>query len=69
MRLTLRVNGFELFKKASPFGFVSENMSKSYRENRETLIEINLGDGPGTIRFYTSDLTAEYVRLNADYHT
>jgi len=44
-------------------------VSKSIRENRETLIEVDLGDGPGTIRFYTSDLTAEYVRLNADYHT
>ena len=68
-RLTLRVNGFELFKNASPVGFEAEKVSKSIRENRETLIEINLGDGPGTIRFYTSDLTAEYVRLNADYHT
>ena len=25
--------------------------------------------GPGRIRFYSSDLTAEYVHLNADYHT
>ena len=50
-------------------GFDAEKVSKSIRENRETQIDINLGEGPGTIRFYTSDLTAEYVRLNADYHT
>ena len=68
-RLSLRVNDFELFKNASPVGFDAEKVSKSIRENRETLIEVDLGDGPGTIRFYTSDLTAEYVRLNADYHT
>ena len=68
-RLTLRVNGFELFKSASPVGFDAEKVSKSIRENREALIEVDLGDGPGTIRFYTSDLTAEYVLLNADYHT
>ncbi|HBU37427.1 MAG TPA: arginine biosynthesis protein ArgJ, partial [Planctomycetaceae bacterium] len=68
-RLSLRVNDFELFKNASPVGFDAEKVSKSIRENRETLIEVDLGDGPSTIRFYTSDLTAEYVRLNADYHT
>ena len=68
-RLTLRVNGIELFKNASPVGFDAKKASQSIRENRETLIEIDLGDGPGEIRFYTSDLTAEYVRLNADYHT
>jgi len=68
-RLTLRVNGIELFKNASPVQFDAEKASQSIRENRETLVEIDLGDGLGEIRFYTSDLTAEYVRLNADYHT
>jgi glutamate N-acetyltransferase/amino-acid N-acetyltransferase len=68
-RLNLWVNDFELFKNASPVGFHAEKVSKSIQENRESRIKICLGDGPGTIRFYTSDLTAEYVRLNADYHT
>jgi len=33
------------------------------------LIELDMGGGTGSIRFYSSDLTAEYVHLNADYHT
>jgi len=68
-RLVLRVNGVELFRNAAPVAFDAAAVSASIRDNRETTIEIELGSGPGEIRFYTSDLTAEYVRLNADYHT
>ena len=32
-------------------------------------IELALKRGDGRISFWTSDLTAEYVRLNADYTT
>lgn len=32
-------------------------------------ILIRVGDGPGSSRVLTSDLTAEYVRINADYST
>jgi N-acetylglutamate synthase/N-acetylornithine aminotransferase len=44
-------------------------VSGSIKGSRETLIEVDLQSGPGRIRFYSSDLTAEYVHLNADYHT
>jgi len=39
------------------------------KANRETTIRLRLGRGTGSIRFWTCDLTAEYVRLNADYTT
>ena len=68
-RLVLRVNGVELFRNAAPVEFDAAAVSASIRDARETTIEIELGVGPGAIRFFTSDLTAEYVRLNADYHT
>ena len=32
-------------------------------------IRIRVGDGPGAARLLTSDLTSEYVRINADYST
>jgi glutamate N-acetyltransferase/amino-acid N-acetyltransferase len=41
----------------------------SIRANRDTLVELSFSEGSGKIRFWTTDLTAEYVRLNADYHT
>jgi glutamate N-acetyltransferase/amino-acid N-acetyltransferase len=32
-------------------------------------IRVRLGRGPSSTAFITSDLTAEYVRINADYST
>jgi glutamate N-acetyltransferase/amino-acid N-acetyltransferase len=68
-KLRLRLNGTLLFQSGAPVPFDADAVSASIREARETLIEVDLDSGPGTIRFYSSDLTAEYVHLNADYHT
>jgi len=68
-RVVLHVNGTRLFEAGSPVPFDPEAVSASIRDRRETLIELAVGDGPGRIRFYSSDLTADYVHLNADYHT
>jgi glutamate N-acetyltransferase/amino-acid N-acetyltransferase len=68
-RLILRLNGTLLFRDGAPVAFDGGAVSASIQASRETLIELDFGAGPGSIRFYSSDLTAEYVRLNADYHT
>lgn len=68
-RALLRLNGTLLFQHGAPLPFDAEVVSASIRDNRETLIELSVGNGPGRIRFHSSDLTADYVRLNADYHT
>jgi glutamate N-acetyltransferase/amino-acid N-acetyltransferase len=68
-RLELRLNGHLLFRELTPVEFDPEIVSQSIRDNRETLIEIDLGMGNESLTFWTCDLTAEYVRLNADYHT
>jgi glutamate N-acetyltransferase/amino-acid N-acetyltransferase len=68
-KLVLRLNGTLLFRDGAPVPFDGGAVSASIRDSRETLIEVDLGSGGESIRFYSSDLTAEYVRLNADYHT
>jgi len=68
-QVRLRLNGTLLFQAGAPVPFDAEAVSSSIKAARETLIELELGAGPGAIRFYSSDLTAEYVHLNADYHT
>ena len=35
----------------------------------EFCIRVNVGDGPGTSVFWTSDLSHKYVEINADYRT
>ena len=68
-RLQLRLNGTLLFRGGAPVEFDGDAVSASIRDHRETLIELDLEEGAESIRFFSSDLTAEYVHLNADYHT
>ena len=67
--VSLRINGFLLYQGGAPVGFDSRGVSQSIRNSRDTLIQLALSEGPADARFWTTDLTAEYVRLNADYHT
>jgi glutamate N-acetyltransferase/amino-acid N-acetyltransferase len=68
-KLSLRINGTLLFCAGAPVVFDGAAVSDSIQAFRETLIQLDMGLGQESIRFYSSDLTAEYVRLNADYHT
>jgi len=67
--VTLHVNGFLLYRAGAPESFDGKAVSDSIRDNRETRIQLQFSEGDAKLRFWTSDLTAEYVRLNADYHT
>jgi glutamate N-acetyltransferase/amino-acid N-acetyltransferase len=46
-----------------------EKLAHTYLRNREFTVRIDLGIGSGSCRFWTSDLTTEYVRINAEYST
>jgi glutamate N-acetyltransferase/amino-acid N-acetyltransferase len=67
--MSLRVNGFLLYRNGVPVEFDGPTVSASIRGNRDTLFQLDFSEGRGTARFWTTDLTAEYVRLNADYCT
>lgn len=68
-RLVLRLNGFLLFADGQPTDFNPQEVSRSLRENRDTLIELELAEGQAEATVWTTDLTTEYVHINADYHT
>lgn len=46
-----------------------ETAAHAYIRQSEFSININLHQGPGTCKFWTTDLTHEYIRINADYTT
>lgn len=46
-----------------------EHRAHAYLQNREFTIRIDLGLGEDHCRFWTTDLTTEYVHINADYST
>ncbi len=67
--VSLKLNGVPLYRDGAPVAFDGDAVSRSIRENRDTTIQLTLAEGDAAVRFWTTDLTAEYVRLNADYHT
>ncbi len=68
-QVSLLVNGMLLYEKGAPVGFDAAAVSESIKADRDTGILLLLDEGTASARFWTTDLTAEYVRLNADYHT
>ncbi len=67
--ISLVVNGFPLYEAGRPLPFDAAVVSKHLRDHRETTIELKLTLGRESVRYWTSDLTKEYVALNADYTT
>jgi len=47
----------------------NEAATHDYLKQRDLTIHVDLGVGQGVCRFWTTDLTAEYVRINSDYST
>ena len=68
-KLTLHVNGFLLYQPGRPLPFDPEAVSQSIQQSFEVFVHIGLEEGSASARFWSCDLTAEYVRINADYHT
>ena len=67
--ISLRLNGFLLYRDGGPVEFDKQAVSDSIRDHHDTLIQLDFSEGQANASFWTTDLTAEYVRLNADYHT
>ncbi len=47
----------------------NEQAAHAYLKLQEYIVRMDLGIGNGRCRFWTTDLTAEYVHINADYST
>ena len=67
--LTLWLNGTMIYKEGIPLTIDESSLSRKLQSEFDVSIRLSLGDGDGTARLWTCDLTAEYVRLNADYRT
>jgi glutamate N-acetyltransferase/amino-acid N-acetyltransferase len=68
-KVTLHLNGLLLYERGAPVDFNPQAATEAIASSRDTSIVLILEEGRAAARFWTTDLTAEYVRLNADYHT
>jgi glutamate N-acetyltransferase/amino-acid N-acetyltransferase len=62
-RLTVSFDGIEVFAAGAPTGTVPELSGAVCR------IDLDLGLGDGSAAYLASDLTYDYVRINAEYTT
>ena len=65
----VRVGSIELFRDGVPHDERATEAA-GYLQGRDISVEVDLGTGgAGTSRMWTCDLSAEYVRINAEYRT
>lgn len=62
-KLTVKVGGRIIFEKGNYLGYQSNDILKS----RNITIFVDLGIGKESYSLYTTDLTYEYVKINAEY--
>lgn len=71
--LSLVINDTEVFRAGTPVVYDEAALSRQMKDNREVVLTLELSGGPSSgseaVRFWTSDLTQEYVRLNSEYTT
>lgn len=67
--VALKINGTVLYEQGEPIPFDEAAVSDSMRKQRDVQMILSFGEGEAAARLWTTDLTEEYVRLNADYHT
>jgi glutamate N-acetyltransferase/amino-acid N-acetyltransferase len=68
-QLSLTINGVPVYKHGMPVFFDAEGLSQSIRSRRNVELRLVLTLGRERVRFWTCDLTADYIRQNADYTT
>ena len=67
--LSLWINGISVYQDGAPVPFEANGLSESLKKHRAVDLRLTLRSGSASARFWTCDLTADYVRLNADYTT
>ena len=67
-KIGCKIAGVTVFKNATPTKFDPKTLSKKMK-NKQLLVEVDLAAGKFNDFCYTCDLSGEYVKINADYHT
>ena len=66
--VSLTINGIEVFHAGAPTSVAPELVSAAMKTG-EIHLQLTFTRGHAAVRFWTCDLTCEYVRLNSDYTT
>jgi glutamate N-acetyltransferase / amino-acid N-acetyltransferase len=67
-RAAVSIGPIVLFKDGRPYDEAAPDAA-TYLEGRDIQVSVHLGAGDASSTVWTCDLSAEYVRINADYRT
>ncbi len=67
-RASIRIGGVDVFRDGTPVRFDPADLRRAF-EQKDIDIELSLGLGAGAALAWGTDLSAEYVHINADYTT
>jgi glutamate N-acetyltransferase/amino-acid N-acetyltransferase len=68
-KVNIRIGAEPVFELGMRSPLFDEAAAHAAMQEREYTITLDMGQGKAECRFITCDLTAEYVRINADYST
>jgi glutamate N-acetyltransferase/amino-acid N-acetyltransferase len=69
VRIGIWFGNYEICRDGGRSHAFDENSAHEYLTRPAFQVRIDLGIGEGSCRFWTCDLTQEYIRINADYST
>jgi glutamate N-acetyltransferase/amino-acid N-acetyltransferase len=67
--VSVRIGGVPVFKRGLPVAEDLDALLSPHMRRGEISIDVELGDGPGRYLLLASDLTYDYIKINADYRT
>lgn len=68
-QVTIDISGHRVVERGMESDGFSENTLHALLKEREIVIDIRIGDGPGAFTAYTADLSYDYVKINSEYRT
>jgi glutamate N-acetyltransferase/amino-acid N-acetyltransferase len=68
-KVDIDLNGFAVCRRGTAAEFSEDEVKRSLAGRESSLRFLIRGQGKGRARFWTCDLTEEYVRINANYRT
>ncbi len=68
-KTSLQICGITIYHHGAPVPFDEPALSNKMKSNPEVSIVLRVGQGPGTVEYWSSDLTTSYVEFNSEYTT
>ena len=68
-KVSLWIGSEQVVERGCPLHDFNRETASAALKEKEVLIRVSLGQGKSTATAYTCDLTYDYIRINAEYHT